>query len=359
MKKQLLTICLIFSAVFGLFAQADIQPLATVKITKSETITLKQLKKRCDVYKLQYGVTSFTVDQKKQILDSLIAERLVVQAASKAGINLTDTQVQEIYLNFLSNQVGQAITEQQYASLVKEQTGFSLDDYFQAQMGMNTSELKTFLKNQYISQQYIYALKKADIEGVTATDAEIREYYEMNKQQFFQPDILKVFLVIYPSTVANSLKKTTELRDSFKAKAPNFEELKVKSKAGTIEYQAGDMYISKNATAATQLGIDYQELLKYFKLGKGDLSEIQSSTSDNSFFYVRDIYPSKVLALSDVIQPDSTITVYEYVRDSISYQKQTAYFTEVATSVTESLMVPENYQMVKKGADLDKLFENW
>ena len=44
MKKLALMSVLMLSAV-ALFAQADLQPLVTVKLNKSETITLKQLNK--------------------------------------------------------------------------------------------------------------------------------------------------------------------------------------------------------------------------------------------------------------------------------------------------------------------------
>jgi len=121
MKKQVLIILAIFLAFGTLFAQNDLQPLATIKLNKTESVTLKQLKARCEVYKKQTGLTSFTLDQKKEILDALIDEKLILQAAAKQGISLTDSQTQELYLKSLANQVGAAITEQQFASIVKEQ----------------------------------------------------------------------------------------------------------------------------------------------------------------------------------------------------------------------------------------------
>ena len=48
MKRFALCVSLILMAGTGIFAQADLQPLATVKLNKSETITLKQLKNRVD-----------------------------------------------------------------------------------------------------------------------------------------------------------------------------------------------------------------------------------------------------------------------------------------------------------------------
>ena len=71
MKRiALCSVLLLVSGVLA-FAQADLQPLANIKLNKSESITLKQLKSRVESYKLQTGMASFTVEQKKEILDAM------------------------------------------------------------------------------------------------------------------------------------------------------------------------------------------------------------------------------------------------------------------------------------------------
>ena len=57
MKRFALCVSLILMAGTGIFAQADLQPLATVKLNKSETITLKQLKNRVEIYGKQNGIS--------------------------------------------------------------------------------------------------------------------------------------------------------------------------------------------------------------------------------------------------------------------------------------------------------------
>ena len=140
MKKILLAATLALSFAFGAFAQSDLQPLAVVKLNKSETITLKQLKNRVETYQKQNNMPSFTVDQKKEILDAMIDEKLVVQAAAKAGMNITDTQVNQYFLQNISQQVGKQVTEAQFAEIVKQQTNLSLDDYMKQQIGMSVSD---------------------------------------------------------------------------------------------------------------------------------------------------------------------------------------------------------------------------
>ena len=75
MKKYVLSL-LIFVAAFGMaFAQSDIQPLVVIKYNKSESITVKQLKARCETYQKQMG-KKLTVEERKMVLKSLIFRQL-------------------------------------------------------------------------------------------------------------------------------------------------------------------------------------------------------------------------------------------------------------------------------------------
>ena len=80
MKKIALTLMILLLAGASVFAQSDLQVLAVVKYNKSESITVKQLKSRCEVYKKQLN-RALTVEEKKSTLDALINEKLVLQAA--------------------------------------------------------------------------------------------------------------------------------------------------------------------------------------------------------------------------------------------------------------------------------------
>ncbi len=348
--------CLLFTGM--IFAQQkDLQPLVTIKLNKTESITVKDLKNRCDLYKIQTGMTSFTNDQKIEILDSLINEKLVLQAAAKAGLALTDTQVNELYLNTLAQQVGQVISEADFAEVVRQQTGMSLDDFFKAQLGMNAAEYKVFLKNQYLIQQYILMQKQSEIQAIAATDAEIRSYYDLNRSSLAQNDIIKMFLVVIEKSKGKAFADS--LHDGFVAGTETMDGLRAKGQTGTAGFQAGDMYVSKSNTAAQQLGIDYNGLLQLFANPDGFYSAVTETANDYQFYKIITHYDAKLLSLSDVITPDSTTTVYEYIREVLTSQKQSEYFTTATQEVTEALRTPANYQMLKKDSALTTLLEGW
>ena len=363
MMKRIITICAAaIISISAIFAQSNLQPLATIKLNKakSEVITIKVLKARCDVYKKQFNTQSFTLDQKKEILNNLIDEKLILQAAAKAGISITDSQLYELYLNNLSQQVGRKITEQEFASMVKQETGLSLDEFFQNQLAMTVEEYKTFLKNQYIGQQYVIRLKQAEMQAIAATDTEIRSYFEMNRTTFTQNDIMKLFLVVVPkgNDAAKAKAKADEVYAKLSAKKPDLNAIKAGMNADT-PYQAGDMLVSKNTQAAAQLRIDYNTMLKIIDMSIGDVSKINESPNDFQFYLVQERYPAKMLELSDVVQPGSTTTVYETIRAYLSQQKQMEYYNKAVKEIAESLRTPDSYQMNKTGDELDKLLENW
>lgn len=361
MKRFAVTIVLLVCGIMAVFSQADLQPLATVKLNKTEPITLKQLKSRVESYKLQTGRSSFTVEEKKAILDGMINEKLIVQAAQREGVSLTDKQVNDYFLANMAQQIGQQLTEAQLATLVKDQTGMSLDDYIRAQVGMNLSEYKGYIKSQLIAQQYIMMKKQQEITSAAApTDAEIRSFYELKKGDFFQSDILKLFLVIVPkgNDEKTARAKAISLLDDIKSSKSTPDKLKILSQTDS-SFQAGDLFVSKTEQAAMQLGINYQGLMELFTKNKNFISELTPTNTDFQFYIIRDKYDAKLLGLSDVIQPDSTVTVYEYIRENLALQKQSQLVTAAVNEITKELRIPANFQMVKSGGELDKLLESW
>lgn len=360
MKRLICSVVVLVTFALALSAQADLQPLANVRITKTEPITLKQLKSRVEAYQKQTGVP-FTLAQKKEVLDAVINEKLVVQAAQKAGITVTDSEANQFFLQNMAQQLGQEVTEQQLAQIVKEQTGLSLDDFMKAQVGMNVAEYKAYLKSQLIAQRYVMSLKQAEIAAATATDAEIRSYFDMNRASLAQPDVLKMFLVIVPkaNNIVGSKARANELLTQVKDKKITYTELKVLSQTPNSDFQAGDMHISKSAQAAQQLGLTYNELLQVFTQSVGTVSSVTETENDFQFHIVQEKTLAKLLELSDLVQPGTTVTVYEYIKANLTQQKQSIVLNNALQSLITDLRKPENYQILKTDTELDKLLSAW
>ncbi|MBQ9631238.1 MAG: peptidyl-prolyl cis-trans isomerase [Treponema sp.] len=355
MKRLVIFPIVLLQSVF-LFAQADLQVLAVVKLNKSESITVKQLKTRVSAYEKQTG-KPLTVEEKKQTLDALIYEKLVNQAAQKAGISISDSNVNQYFLQTMSQMVGRQVNEQELNNIVRQQTKMSLDEYMKRQAGMSVAEYKEYLKAQLTAQQYILQNKQSELQSITSTDEEIRAFYELNKASFVWSDMLRLFLVYVPKGEKASEAKTkaTELWNSYKDKKQTRDQLVVKSKAPNSGFQAGELLINKTEASAVQLGVSYLDLINIFKESKGYTSDLQDNDTNCQFYSIIDKYDAKMLSIGDVVQPGTTTTVYEYIRTNLVQQKQMEYLQQAANEMSASLDTAENVDRKKNGADLDKL----
>ena len=177
--KQIIAVLsiLLFTGVAA-FAQSDLQVLAIVKINKNESITLKQIKTLCVGYEKQLG-RSLTVDEKKQLLDGLIEEKLIVQTAVKAGVSIPDSYVDQAFMQNVSQSLGVNITEKELDDYLRKAQNKTVEDVLFEQTGMGKVEYKSYLKNQLIKQQYLVQQNQAKIQQVAATDEEIRAAAEL------------------------------------------------------------------------------------------------------------------------------------------------------------------------------------
>ena len=356
MKRFAIALFALFMSA-AVFAQSDLQVLAVVKLNKNESITVKKLKTRVEMYEKQRG-TALSVDDRKKVLDALIQEKLVLQAAQKAGVTLTDSAVEQMFLQQVSSQLlGRTVTQSELEEVVKQETNLSLDDFMKQQIGMSVEEYKTYLKNQTIVQQYIMRQRENELKAVAATDEEIRSFYELNKSSFVWTDMMKLFLVVVPKSNDGEAArvKADDLYKKLKEKKLSSNQITVESKKENSGFQSGEILINKNQTSAQQLGISYTDLISLFSNEKGYISNVSEFDTHFQFYMIIKKYDAKLLGLSDVVQPDSTTTVYDYIRSSLGQQKVMQYFTIAAQEIAEGLDKEENVERKKTGDALTKL----
>ena len=358
MKKIILSL-LIFAAAFGMaFAQSDIQVLTVIKYNKSESITVKQLKARCETYQKQMG-KKLTLDEKKMVLKSLTEEKLILQAAQKAGITIPDSAVDQYFMQGMSQQIGVNVTEKELNDLIKNSQGITLDELLIQQAGMNVAEYKNYLQNQLIAQQYVLSLNQNEMQKAVPSDEEIRLFYESNKSSFVWNDMMKMFIVLVPkgNNPEAARLKTNDLLNKFVSKKVTVEQLSVQSQAEGSGFQAGEMILPKTEASAAGIGMPYTNLLKVFAQDEGYVSDLQETKDDFRFISVSKKYAAKILAISDIVQPDTTVTVYDYIRANLTQQKQMVFVQQAAQKLADDLNKPEYVEAKKTGAALDKLLE--
>lgn len=138
-----------------------------------EPILLKTLDKEFAQYKEQYpqlfegkDATQRENEYRRRILDSLIDDELMRQAAEEQGIAVTEEDI--------TKQIDQL------------KAGFGDEEKFEQAItsaGMTIDQLKDQIREQMLTQKIIESLDSGD----KITEDQIKAYYEKNKEQFLIP----------------------------------------------------------------------------------------------------------------------------------------------------------------------------
>jgi len=360
MKKIVLAFTMFLATAGIAFAQADLQPIVTVKLGKSETITVKQLKSRVGLFEKQTN-KKLTVDERKSVLEAFVEEKLILQAAAKAGHSIPDSNIDQYFLQTMMQQVGVPFSsEKELDDIILQTQGVTLDQFLKNQLGISKAEYKSYMKNQLISQNYVVSQRQAELQKIGPTDEQIRAFYEANKASLVWTDMMKIFAIAVPKGSNPEQAKLTanDLRNKIVDKKLTSEQALVQSQKPDAGYQAIEGVIQKNETYAMQLGIPLQTLLTMFNQKEGFVSDIQETESDYRVFVLKKKYEAKMLSISDVVQPETTMTVYEYIRQNLANQMQSLYLQNAANEIAKSLNTPENVEYKKTGDALTKIL-NW
>jgi foldase protein PrsA len=164
-----------------------------------ESISTDQLNQQLDQLKKQYP-NMFTgadgegrlLDFKQRLLDNIINQKLIEQAAKDKGIKVSDADIQK--------QIDQL------KAGFKDQAQF---DEALKSAGMTVDTLKLQIRNQLVTQKLIESLS-ADSK---VTEADIQSYYDKNKAQFFQKASKRASHILFkPEDKATALKVLAEVK---------------------------------------------------------------------------------------------------------------------------------------------------
>ena len=340
MKKLAIGTIFALAGIFAASAQASLlQTLAVVKYTDTEAVTVKEVKDIVETQEKE-AKRKLTPQEREQTYETIINQKLILQAAKKAGITATSTEIDQAFLSNISQQL----------NLSRVYSEKELNDL---------DEVKNqIIRPDLIWRRYLISQNQNDLQSIAATDKEIRDYYELNKTQFIRPDSLKMFLVAVPKEsdpAAARVKIEGILRD-YKNGKKSIEQLRRDGQDPKASgFGAADLFLMKVEQHAAQLGVSYERLLAIFNEDLNKPSEILETGNAWEFYVLLDKYPFKALEISDVIRPESTQTVYETIRALVTQSKQLQFLEQKRQETIKSLNTPEYVTRKKTGDDLIKL----
>ena len=329
MKRiALLALLFVFCSFCG-FAQTDLQPAAIVKLTKSEPITVKQF--RTEVERME-KLTSRTLTeaQKKEVLDAMIDERLVVQAADRDKITVSDSelnaQIQELK-EMLGEQRGRPVTDMEFATVIKSEMGLDMPAY--REQG----------RRQLLIQKYLLQTKKSLFDSIKEpTEAEIRDIFSLTKAQFVRPETVRFSFVQVPfGSDRNKAKEMVErLHKEVGFNAAKFNEVALKAQLANSGYLGGDGgFLPRMMEAQDIVGAEFMNTA--FSLKLEEVSKVMEGPMGYQFIKVTEAYSMKNLELDDLYRLGVPMTVKETIRRTILQDKQQAVLAQATEELRTEL----------------------
>ena len=336
MKRIFFVFLTLLTAVSG-FSQSQLQPVATVNLTRTEAITVGQL--RAEVDKMGTAANrTLTREERRQVLDVMINERLVLQAAERDRVSVTENevnaQIQELR-TAMAQQLGRQPTDAQFAQAIREE------------MGMEMAAFREQLRRQMIVQKYLLHRKGDMINNISRpTDAEILAEYNLRRTELVRPETIRFSMIQVPyGADAASRTRARTLADSLLREIGNdpskFDEVSARSVSPNSGFQAGDAgYLPRNAEARAVVGQAFMDVA--FTLRQGQVSRLIEGVSGFQIIKVTENYSEKRLELTDPVQPGTRITVREYIGQFLLTQRQQAILAQASQELVEELRGPAN-----------------
>lgn len=321
----------LFSAVFC-FAQTDLQPAAIVNLTRSAPITVKQYRTEVEKYEQSSGRT-FSQTERLQVLDLMINEMLVVQAAERDNITVYESEVNQ-YLQQLRTQLAQNLgrqpTDAEFAQAVKNESG------------MEVQTFRDQLRRQMLVQKYLEAKKGDKLKSITPpTDEEIRSQFALARERFVRPETVRFSMIQVPyGPDAASKVKAKELADSLfreiGASPSRFDEVSARAQAANSGYVAGDGgFLPRNLEAQKVVGQDF--LNTAFSLKQGEVSKLIEGVPGYQIIKVTESYAIKNLELDDIFKLGTRVTVKEQIGNAMMMEKQQRVLAQASQELVAEL----------------------
>ena len=341
----LMVICLLHLPL-ALTAQTIDQPAAIVRLHKTDVISIRQLKSHIDLLQKRTG-QQISADQRKDVLDLLVGEKLIEQDSEKIGISISIDDLNK-RIEQLRLQEGQRLnlkrplTEIEYRSIV-------------GQMGLGWESYQDQLRKAMVQEVYIQRTNSDAIRKVeTPTEKEVIQFYEENKiPAFVQPDLVlfkHIFIDTRILTEAVQRNRARNLADDIFRELNNgaeFDELVVKySDDESSRYSGGTfpMYLRRDdKSTMEQLGKSFFD--EVFAMSLGETSDVLSSNMGFHIIKITEKIDARILGLDDLVNPQSVNKVKDQISALLAANLKTQAYQQALVGAISNLKGKSDLQI--------------
>jgi parvulin-like peptidyl-prolyl isomerase len=335
----------LFFIIFGIlgslaFAQdLQLQPIAKVNLIKTEVITVKQYRSEVERTEKTSG-RAFTPELRRQILDMMINEKLVLQAAERDKVAISENEVNQQFDQLramLSRNIGgRQPTEAEFATAVRNQYGLELPAF------------RDQVRRQLIANKYLNLKKETVLKSFTEpTEEDIIKTYDLIKAQFVRPDVIRFSMlqIPYGSNAAEARRTAEGLIREIGSSATKFDEKvnSARSPSANAGYQSyKDEYIQKDMQTQQMMGADF--VTTAFSLKQGEVSRLLDNGQFFRIIKISETYEMKALQLDDIFQLGTPYTVRDYIGNTLMQERQMAVLQQATEELTRELRAGRTYE---------------
>jgi len=347
MKRYLILFLLASLTGLTAFAQMDLQAVAIVRLTRSEPITVRQLRTELETLawqeltpRLRRAPTteevtrtalSSTIEQRRQVLDVMINERLALQAAERDRITVSDGEINQHIQQLrsqMAQQMGRTPTEAEFATAIRNETGQEFPAFRES------------LRRQAIVQRYMMSQKEPLFRNIPEpTEAEIINFFNLSRADFVRPDTVRFSMISVPfgpNTASRSTARETATRldREINSTPARFDEAVMRAQLPNSGYQAGDGgFLPRNMQAQQMTGEAF--MTTAFSLQPGEVSRLVEGVRAYHIVKVTETHPQASLGLDDILDLGSRMTVRQFIWRTLFERRQ----QEVLTRATQDLIL--------------------
>ncbi|MDR2370390.1 MAG: SurA N-terminal domain-containing protein [Treponema sp.] len=349
--KRLFFIILGTLGALGFAQDLQLQPIAKVNLIKTEVITVKQYRSEVERTEKTTG-RPLTADLRKQILDMMINEKLVLQAAERDKIGITENEVnQQIdrLRTLLARNIGRQPTEAEFATAVKNQYSLELPAF------------RDQVRRQLVLNKYLEAKKGAIINSFKEpTEEDILKTYDLTKSQFVRPDVVRFSMIQIPygSNAAETRRTAENLVREIGSNPTRFDEKVNNGRVpnANLGYQSfKDEYIQKDMQSQQMMGADF--ITAAFALKQGEVSPLLDNGQFFRIIKVTETYEMKTLALNDIFQLGTPYTVRDYIGNTLLQERQLEALQKATEELTRELRTGRSYEDPDNSRDCKRVFD--
>ncbi len=308
--------------------------IATVRYKRTEPVSGKRLDQMIETLERQQG-RKLTMEEKKNILESLIDQMLIHQAAeAERRITVTSEEVEQAGLRLISQQLtsigalppGAVLTDKnQYEQIIKQQ-------------GLTLEEFESTVQKQLMAEKYVSFHGREEFQNIEpASDEDISAEYQKRVQEFVVSDSVWFNQIFFdtrslsPAEINEKQIKADDVHRQLLNTSATFIDLVVAESEDEVSRARGGKIgpLMKGDEVAKQLyGSEF--IKSVFKMNVEDISGVLKSKVG---FHIIQITEKKAAQL---LPKDST-EVKTYLQQLIFAERYQKKFDEIAEGILEEI----------------------